>query len=105
MVGPKPSSRFCHHGRPESSGCAFTTTPLLCSSADSWSVFAKAGTSVLKRVVGFDFPNWIFFVNVPWIAVPFDVISSMCPALTWLTKKGLYGTRTRDGGCAARELK
>src|SRR5262245_61777463 len=27
------------------------------------------------------------------------------PAFTWSTKNGLYGTRTREAGCMARELK
>ena len=43
-------------------------------------------------------------MNVPWIAVPFDVISFTCPALTCSRKNGLYGTRTRDSGSVAREL-
>jgi hypothetical protein len=43
---------------------------------------AKAGISVLKRVVGFEPAYESFSVNVPWIAVPFDVISFTCPALT-----------------------
>jgi hypothetical protein len=44
-------------------------------------------------------------VNVPWIAVPFEVMSLTLPALTWLRKNGLYGTRTRAGGPVAREPK
>ena len=44
-------------------------------------------------------------MNVPWIAVPFEVISFTCPAFTCLRKNGLYGTRTRDDGSVARELK
>ncbi len=64
---------------------------------------ANAGISVRKRVVGFDPAYRSFSVNVPWIAVPFDMISFTWPALTWSRKNGLYGTRTRDGGCVARE--
>ena len=36
---------------------------------------AKVGISVLKWVVGFEPAYVSFWVNVPWIAVPFDVIS------------------------------
>ncbi len=53
-VGPKPTSRLSHHGAPVSSGCALTTTFFCCSSLESAFVSAKAGISVLKRVVGFD---------------------------------------------------
>jgi hypothetical protein len=89
IVGPNPSSRFCHHGPCVSSGWAFTTTPFTCSRRDSSLLSAKAGISVLKSVVGFDPAYESFCVNVPWIAVPFEVISFTCPALTWSTKKGL----------------
>jgi hypothetical protein len=41
-------------------------------------------------------------VNVPWIAVPFEVIDATWPAETWFRKKGLYGTRTRVAGWVAR---
>jgi hypothetical protein len=58
-----------------SSGCALTTTPFFWSRAESALLFAKAGISVRKRVVGFDFAYCSFCVNVPWIAVPFEVIS------------------------------
>ena len=54
-------------------------------------------------MVGFDPAYCSFCVNVPWIAVPFEVISFTWPALTCLRKNGLYGTRTRDVGCVARE--
>ena len=54
IVGPKPSSRLCHHGDPVSSGWALTTTPFFCSRFESASLLANAGTSVRKRVVGFD---------------------------------------------------
>jgi hypothetical protein len=40
---------------------------------------------------------------VPWIAVPLEVISLTCLALTWPRKNGLYGTRTRAVGCVARD--
>jgi hypothetical protein len=35
--------------------------------------------------------------------VPFEVISATWPADTCLRKYGLYGTRTREGACVARE--
>ncbi len=54
IVGPKPSSRLCHHGPAVESGFAFTTTRSRPSSADSAFVSANAGISVWKRVVGFD---------------------------------------------------
>ena len=75
MVGPKPSSRLCHHGGPLSSGCALTTTAFRWSNAASSSLFANAGISVLNRVVGFLSSNCTGCVNVPWIAVPFEVMS------------------------------
>ena len=53
-VGPKPSSRFCHHGAPVSSGSAFTTTPFCWSRRDSALLSANAGISVRKSVVGFE---------------------------------------------------
>ena len=60
-------------------------------------VSAKAGISVLNAVVGFEPAYRSFCVNVPWIAVPFDVISFDVPvAFTCLRKNGLYGTRTRE---------
>ena len=55
-------------------------------------------------VVGFESAYRTCWVNVPWIAVPFDVISFTWSARTWFRKNGLYGTRTRDSGCVAREL-
>ena len=66
---------------------------------------ANAGISVRKRVVGFASSYVSFCVNVPWIAVPFDVISLTCPLVTCDRKNGLYGTRTREVGCVARELR
>jgi hypothetical protein len=72
-----------------SSGCALTTTWCCPSSLESALLFAKAGTSVRKRVVGFLPWNEIFFVNVPWIAVPFEVISFTWSARTWSRKNGL----------------
>jgi hypothetical protein len=82
IVGPKPRSRFCHHGSPVSRGCALTTTSFSWSSWESALLSANAGTSVSKSVVGFDAPYLSFSVNVPWIAVPFEVISLTCPART-----------------------
>ena len=74
-MGPKPTSRFSHHGVPVCSGCALTTTALLCNSCERAFVSAKVGISVLKWVVAFE-PLYVsFWVNVPWIAVPLDVIS------------------------------
>ena len=104
MVGPKPRSRFCHHGAPVSSGSAFTMTPCCCRSCESASLSAKAGISVLKFVVGFESAYVWGCLNVPWIAVPFDVISLTWPSRTCVRKNGLYGTWTRDSGCVAREL-
>jgi hypothetical protein len=43
-------------------------------------------------------------LNVPWIAVPFEVIDTTSPLETLLRKYGLYGTRTRDAGWVARWL-
>ena len=56
----------------------------------------------MKRVDGFEPLYDSFWVNVPWIAVPFDVIDLTCPACTRWRKNGLYGTRTRAGGRFAR---
>src|SRR6266545_6022617 len=95
---------LCHTGAPVSSGLALTSTPFFCSRRDRPTLSANAGISVWKFVVGDDFPNFTFSVKVPWIAVPFEVISLTCPALTSLRKNGLYGTRTRDAGSLAREL-
>ena len=64
---------------------------------------AKAGISVLNAVVAFEPAYVVGFLNVPWIAVPFEVISATFPSCTWVRKNGLYGTRTRDGACVARE--
>ena len=104
IVGPNPSNRLANNDGPVSSGFAFTTTPLLCSSFDSWSVFANAGISVRKFVVGLLSLYFCSSLNVPWTSVPFDVMSFTSPALTLLRKYGLYGTRTRDCACVAREL-
>ena len=35
--------------------------------------------------------------------MPFEVIETTSPAFTWLRKNGLYGTRTREAGCIARD--
>ena len=44
-------------------------------------MFANAGISVWNRVVGFDvLVARRLLVNVPWIAVPFEVISATLPA-------------------------
>ena len=66
-VGPKPSSRFSHHGAPVSSGCALIVTLCCWSSFESASVFANAGTSVLKFFVAVLVPvgGTTFFRNVP----------------------------------------
>jgi len=101
IVGPNPSSRLCHHGGPVSNGWALTTTPFCSSKAESASLFANAGISVLNRVAGFP-SNCTFCVKDPWIAVPFEVISSTWPARTCCRKNGVYGTRTRAAGCVAR---
>ena len=74
-VGPNPSNRLCHQGEPVSRGCALTTTRFCCSRCESASVSANAGISVRKRVVGFESAYRSFRVKVPWIAVPFEVIS------------------------------
>ncbi len=74
---------------PVSSGLALTTTFFSCSVLESALWLAKAGTSVLKFVVGSLFAYLIFSVKVPWIAVPLEVISLTWPALTSLRKKGL----------------
>ena len=65
-------------------------------------MFANVGTSVLNRVVAADPSNRFARRSVPWIAVPFEVISATFPLATWLKKNGLYGTRTRDGCWVAR---
>jgi hypothetical protein len=52
-----------------------TSTVFLWSNAASSSLFANAGISVLNRVVGFLSSNCTGWLNVPWIAVPFEVIS------------------------------
>jgi len=89
IVGPNPSRRLCHQGGPVSSGFAFTVTSCSCSSFESWSVFANAGTSVRNFVVGF-FPwKLCFDLNVPWMSVPFDVISATCSSFTCARKYGL----------------
>ena len=57
----------------------------------------------MKRVDGFEPLYDSFWVNVPWIAVPFEVMDFTFPARTWSRKYGLYGTRTRGAGWVARE--
>ena len=103
IVGPKKRSRLCHQGEPVWRGCALTTTPLLWRSFESSSLLAKAGISVLKRSLGFESLCCSFCLNVPWIAVPFEVISLTLPSRTCWRKNGLYGTRGRAGSFIARE--
>ena len=94
-----------------SSGCALIVTPWLWSSFASWSVFANAGISVLKCDVGLAFfasgGYLTAFENDPWMAVPFEVISTTLFARTCSRKVGLYGTRTRRTSLftTARETK
>jgi len=57
----------------------------------------------LNAVVGFEPAKVSFWVNVPWIAVPLDVIYLTCPSVTCSRKNGLYGTRTREGADVARD--
>jgi hypothetical protein len=45
------------------------------SRLDRASLLANAGISVRKSVVGFEPAYDSFCVNVPWTAVPFEVIS------------------------------
>ena len=68
-------------------------------------MFAKAGISVRKRVVGSESSYVTSFSNVPWMSVPFDVTSSTLPVVTCCKKNGLYGTRARDSGPMARLVK
>ena len=64
-------------------------------------MLANAGISVRNRVVGFESSKVTSFLNVPWMSVPLDVISSTLPVFTCCRKNGLYGTRTRDAGSIA----
>src|SRR5689334_1262045 len=102
-VGPKPSNRFSHHGAPVSSGCALTVTPFDCRRCESAFVSAKAGISVLNFDVVCELLYDCGCLKVPWMAVPFEVIPSTFPWFTCCRKYGLYGMRTRDGACVARE--
>src|SRR5207302_10069086 len=102
-VGKKLTSRLSHHGEPVSSGCALTTTALLWRSSARASVLANDGISVLNFVVALELWKRSGRLNVPWIAVPFDVISETFPSRICCRKNGLYGTRTRDGACVALE--
>ena len=63
---------------------------------------AKVGISVSKSRVGFEPSYDCGAVNVPWIAVPCEVMDATPFAVTWSTKYGVYGTRTRDSGSIAR---
>jgi hypothetical protein len=103
IVGPKKRRRLCHQGDPVSSGCALTMTPLLWRSFESASLSANAGISVLKRSLGLESLYCSFCLNVPWMAVPFDVMSFTLPSRTCWRKNGLYGTRGRAGSFIARE--
>src|SRR6187399_1542329 len=96
-VGPKNRRKLCHHGDPVSSGLALTMTPLLWRSFESELLSANAGISVWKRVVGLESLYVSGSLNVPWIAVPLDVMSFTLPSRTCWRKNGLYGTRTREG--------
>ena len=76
------------------------TTPFESSRLESAFVSAKAGISVWKRVIVAD--SWLTGrLNVPWMAVPFEVISVTFPAETCARKSGLKGTRV----CAAGLVK
>ena len=102
-VGPKNSRRLCHHGDPVSSGFALTITPLLWRSFESEVLSANVGISVRNRVVGLESLYVSASLNVPWIAVPLDVMSLTLLSRTCCRKNGLYGTRTREGSLIARE--
>ena len=73
-------SRLSHQGGPASSGSALTTTPFRWRSCESALVSANAGISVLKlgrrlRLARTSAGR----LNVPWIAVPFEVIDATWP--------------------------
>src|SRR5262245_22976960 len=95
-VGPKLSRKLSHHGMAVSSGSALTTTLLRARSCASALVSAKAGISVLNRVVDVPAEYDRGRLKTPWIAVPLEVISATFPVSTCRTKYGLYGTRSRD---------
>src|SRR5689334_9145299 len=96
MVGPKPKRRLFHHTTPVSSGCAFTTTPCLCRSCESWFVSANDGISVEKCTEEVEVPaGFVDFLKSPWIAVPVERMEATFPLRTSRRKKGLYGTRIR----------
>src|SRR5204862_3182417 len=103
IVGPKLSNNCSHHATLPVSGFALTTTFFRWSRRDSACVSAKVGISVLKRVVGFDFPYRSRCVKFPCTVAPFEVIEETWPSDTCLRKNGLYGTRTRSGACVARD--
>src|SRR5436309_5750349 len=50
IVGPKKRRRLCHQGEPVSSGCAFTTTPLLCRSFRERVVVGERGNLGLEAI-------------------------------------------------------
>ena len=94
---PEAEQQRRYHGAPVSSGSALTVTSFSCSRRESSSVLANAGISVRKRVVGFSSSNVTFFLNVPWMSVPLDVISSTLLEVTRCGKNGLYGTTHATG--------
>ena len=103
-VGPNPTSRLSHHGALVVSGFALTTTLLpleqlrrapSCRRTPG-SRSGTASTPSTRRSLG-------LLSNVPWIAVPFEVIEATWPSVTCCRKNGLYGTRMRDAGLVARE--
>ena len=68
-------------------------------------MLAKDGISVLNRVAVLCPVGDVACRNVPWIAVPFDVIDATLPSLIWSMKYGLYGMRIRRTSvalCAAQ---
>ena len=68
---------------------ALTITPLLWRSFESEVLSANAGISVRNRVVGLESLYASASLNVPWIAVPLDVISLTLPSRTCWRKNGL----------------
>src|SRR3954451_7543959 len=92
-VGPKPSSRFAISDRPCSVDFAFTVTFFDWRRAESWSVLANVGTSVLKNFEDFvSLPVGGYFTlarNSPWTVEPFDEIDLTLPALICWMKVGV----------------
>jgi hypothetical protein len=71
---------------------------LFSSNCESAFVSANEGISVWKRVDGFEPPYVSLVLNVPWIAVPLEVIEATWPFWISCRKNGLYGTRIRGAG-------